>query len=433
MHAALGGTRDATEIGLILLTIVVIAFALQRYVQYIPKIKRIRKPVMDLSSRMGVAVQNATTGRDLTVLNVNLYGQERIWTVIEHLPHVLRCSADANPALQAPLSRLAKEFDRSDAKQSVRDMADLKRKLLSELPSEMALHILEEVNSGIQEREVGGLPAVLPYLCNRSTQSDAVHKTFRHPIINWARPVVLIVHGGKDELATGFVERLKHHTLVTELGSDDDPVNWARFHWPQLTYYKPSATPFDAFGASFRNIANCRFCSTLDQFSKAFIRPGINLIYSEVQTRPWTEKGEHSFKSCLQLWNQFPTLSSKEKLIICLTFGYPTSDMSTDGDPLESQICSSLNNLGCAVHPELCLVTSAEYSQLSLILLPPLESVSRAEVDEWTDETRVRVELGTEDRRLKLKTAVNALYQDCDRIAMVRLLPQLDSIIEQLI
>jgi hypothetical protein len=79
------------------------------------------------------------------------------------------------------------------------------------------------------------IPPLLPYMCDRSIQSDQLRDALdQHRETRPRRPMLVVVHGGEREAHHAFVERLQQITIPRLLAPEQSPsVHLARFSWSE--------------------------------------------------------------------------------------------------------------------------------------------------------------------------------------------------------
>jgi hypothetical protein len=172
----------------------------------------------------------------------------------------------------------------------------------------------------LPRREV---PALLPYLCDRSEQEYQLGEAVRTHRAAGGGPLVCVVHGAEDQCQEEFLEQLRHVSLPRMLGLDRD-----RGFIKDYLVDCPSA--FHDADSFRRRVLNKLASRVLDQgmataeelAAEIAGQRGPVLIQAHLLTDDWTCGGPALIDGFLGFWADWPEAASKHLLLILLVVTY---------------------------------------------------------------------------------------------------------------
>src|SRR5215213_8748878 len=179
----------------------------------------------------------------------------------------------------------------------------------------------------VAENEVWG-ESLLPYLCDRSSQEDALDIALqRHREHTPRRPFICVVHGNATECHDKFKERLQEYTLPKLLVSNDSEQYAFQdyfVNWPSQYISKRDFTTI-----FHRNLAEkvASRAATAQEITVAISHdPAPYLVFSYLSTVCWEEEGmAERIRELIAYWESFPDLPLGPRLVYCLFLTHKTA------------------------------------------------------------------------------------------------------------
>jgi inactive STAND len=268
------------------------------------------------------------------------------------------------------------------------------------------------------------IPALLPYLLNRSEQKDELEKALQNYLKKPSfSPLVCIIHGNQFQSHDRFLERLKKLSLPEWIGLD-----------PSQTSIKDCILCWPAGQKSVDNLES-HFCKDLaNQFfnSQTATAQEINqflcqypdpvIIRTHLLTEDWQNQELMILDKILQFWQNWPDLNPEKKLIIFLSIKYKDNKYQSSSRSvlriffnfcrnfLRFRRYQKANNKMRGQLQILAASNFQRFNRLSCIVLPELMEISQKDVEDWA---RIEVEkvLGC-DVADKLMDKIERIYHD---------------------
>ena len=193
-------------------------------------------------------------------------------------------------------------------------------------PGELATEVEKTVR---QKLGVGrSFPPILPYLCNRQAQLDALQQALARRIER--RPVLFVIHGDSRELHHRLVERVRLVTLREALGlGDADQVHEVRLRWPETTSAgtDPDQWFTSELARSLQLATNAR--ATLDDLlPRLSQRRAPVLVSTRLEVTDWSSSSQKAVRAFAKYWERAPDYPSDLPLVVCLSVVYPPPQRS---------------------------------------------------------------------------------------------------------
>ena len=193
-------------------------------------------------------------------------------------------------------------------------------------------YMKEEPAGGPADAEVAGgterprteVPALLPYLCDRSDQEDQLREALSNQALSGdGRPIVCVIHGDEDQSHDKFLERVRLRLLPQILGLDagrggarqypvecpTDASDPSRFRVRLLS--KLADRVVGDPQAPFEKVAGALAC-----------QPGPVLVRTHLMTDDWILAGHKPFEEFRRFWANWPGSGPKNPLLACLVVTY---------------------------------------------------------------------------------------------------------------
>jgi uncharacterized protein DUF4062/iSTAND domain-containing protein len=220
------------------------------------------------------------------------------------------------------------------------------------------------------------IPDLLPYLCDRRDQEQALEAAL--PARPERRPVLLILHGDQEEAHFRFIDRLRWVTIPNLTG--DRTVFDCPLRWPETR--ADFARLSDWFTRELaRTVLEWRSgpVPTLDEiFARLAKLKNPVLLSSVTDHEAWTTNEEETLLAFMRLWEQCPDLPAHQPLIACLAIKY-----SLAVPPAGWRVWRRWTGSNPAAVFEGLTLRSTP--RLTVVQPPRLghQSVSRQDVDNW--------------------------------------------------
>ena len=270
---------------------------------------------------------------------------------------------------------------------------------LDELVAQVEKAIRQNVGTG------EAIPSLLPHLCDRKEQEEALKSVLdtRFP----DRPVVVIVHGDRQESQRRFLERLRTVTLPRLLQlSDRAAVNEYRLTWPEtdseLTRMRLWLTR--ELGRVIVGPDRARSFGLEDLFRHMASTRMPTLVSALADGLRWDAEQLQHIIDFVAFWHESPDYPSTQPLVVCLAVSYPAPQ------PRKGWL-RSLYRRASDPREAFTLIRLPEPPRVSFVVAPRLgqASVSRQHVSNWLD-----LEVRTRSDVLRIDEA--ALERHIDRI-----------------
>lgn len=246
------------------------------------------------------------------------------------------------------------------------------------------------------------LPSLLPYLPNRVDQEFELGQAFQTFLKqNPLHPLVCIIHGDESQSHDKFLERLQKLTLPRLLKLDprqtkikEYPLNWS-----------PGSKSLDDLTGRFcKSLADTVLgysFASLEEINKTFCKyPDPVIVHIHLLTEDW-QNGPDVLNQLLEFWQNWPPLILGQQLIICIFIKYQIKRSQKKGFSLNMLFTSlrtffkrnRYRRLNTLIYKQVEAVRAfngSQFDRLSLIVLPPLSSISRTHVENWarSEETK---------------------------------------------
>ena len=267
----------------------------------------------------------------------------------------------------------------------------------------------QEPKTSVEKRPI---PCLLPYLANRSDQeyrlSEAMHQLLS---LNTPKPFICIVHGDELQCHDMFLGCLKKVSLPKILSLEQGTsITDYPLRWPTRL------ENISELNSRLRkNLADTvltqRFASEEEINKRLAAHPGPVIVHTHLLTRDWQKHGSQVAEGFLRFWQQWPTLTSQQNLIICLFIKY---QMKRYLGWFKQRQFKRINR---KISKELELFSRSNFSRFDRLIgtvLPELTNVTQTEVENWARKEETRRFLG-EEMIERLIDAIGELFEDWER------------------
>jgi hypothetical protein len=256
-------------------------------------------------------------------------------------------------------------------------------------------------------------PNMLPYLCDRSQQEEALRDLLEDHVKHTShRPLVCVIPGGAREAHGAFVDRLEYRSLPRRLAalSLSGPLRFLRLKRPmQLNVATDFESRFRSQLADELQVA--AFESQMALF-KCFCESRLRLIAPvlTVRSREDMRAGETYFDMTRDFWSEFPDLPTGLLLISLVCVKFESADQLTIGSlvkPIlrwaESRKIVRINQI---IRERILRFSESAGRSAKVVcrVLPELISPTVNDVEEWATYVEVAAKLGKRhlsERRLQ--------------------------------
>ncbi|HTU44091.1 MAG TPA: DUF4062 domain-containing protein [Bryobacteraceae bacterium] len=240
------------------------------------------------------------------------------------------------------------------------------------------------------------IPAILPYLCDRSAQEEKLTDIVDHSTSRPSRPLVCIIHGDETEAHDKFLERLQTVTLPSVLSGrvQQTGVKLYRLEWPA-----DRLAPGEIKRRLQRSLSREVFNSpnaNIDLLNNILRQnPGPVSIHSHILTETWEEQNLATIDSFLQFWQEWPELAVGQQLIGFLFIKYQLGGRKYRA--ANKEIREALESYDLS-----------RFDQVTAGILPELIGASRLEAENWARSSAATQFCDAE----ALVSAVGKFYED---------------------
>lgn len=291
------------------------------------------------------------------------------------------------------------------------------------------------------------LPPLLPYLANRKEQesqlSDVLQDFLKQATANH---LVCIIHGDELQCHYNFVERIRQLYLrqLLELDPQQPMIRKYDLEWPaklkdldNLCNQLRKSLAESVSGNSFHTLDKID-----DLLSIYFPQPVI--IQTYLLTEDLHKQGLDVLNKLLDFCNCLSNNITKQKLIICICVKYKITRKINHKVPLIKWLFSfggiffkkySYQQTNRKIRQYLQKISNSNQSNsqpISLIILPELEGINKAEVENWVRSEYTKQFVG-EAMIEPLIQKVGEMFTACDTMPMYDLAEKLDQLIKSLI
>jgi hypothetical protein len=269
--------------------------------------------------------------------------------------------------------------------------------------------------------------ALLPYLCDRSSQEAVLKAALeKHEHLSH-RPFVCIIHGDEQECHDMFLLRLQRITLPSLLNLKDGQILERSYplEWPES--YQERLDAFDLFRDKLANRLRCGSLASKEVMTRIIAREEKPLmIHSHLLTINWKHQGHKLTEAFLKLWNNWPDLPENRILICCLFIKYQRSDRRRFWEvPRFRRHNKEMKNFVA----ELDKGNFGSYENLRGVVLPQLEAILQNDADTWIHDHASQFSSAVDLDVWFMK--VREIYEKSDRVSMEVLAQSLHELKEQ--
>lgn len=272
-----------------------------------------------------------------------------------------------------------------------------------------------------RHQRFANIPRLLLYLPNRNEheyQIKASLQEFKH---NRNRHLVYIMHGDEDQSHDMFIERMQMLILPQWLrfGSQGIVVKNYLIRW--LNSYRNTKQLEGWLVQQLSEEVDPAHRANPSDINRALaFHPGPIMIQTHVMTGDWLNRSP--LEDFLHFWNNWPSQPSAHPLILCLSIKYQDTSQMGWRQFRQRRKYQQQNN---TIKEELERLDKARYRNLHLTTLPPLDNVTRGDVENWARRSEVR-QLGPLD---KLLNDIRDLFKGREGITMNALADHLEEIL----
>ena len=287
------------------------------------------------------------------------------------------------------------------------------------------------------------IPQLLLYLCDRTEQKSQIefaYNDFKKK--NSYRSLVFIIHGDEKQSHESFLRRMKEDILPHSLESMSCNFREHFLEWP----------------AKFKPLNNDELQTRLlkDLYQKIFKHPSVDedklknyfvkssneelIFYTSLTTKNWQEQGFKILDNLLNFWRSlFNENIIQKELIIVIFIKYKNQGKKSNIIEWIKSILNLKNNhrTNKKIRNHLDLLKKDNNKSNDFLIIPvdELESVTKEEVDDWTNYDEVR-DVINQAKFHQLKLEINNIFENSskskDSIPMIELENYLFKLLEDL-
>ncbi len=194
-------------------------------------------------------------------------------------------------------------------------------------PQQLETAVTQGIASFLSRPAQIRVPALLPYLGDRSIQRDELAEALqKHRANRPRRPFIALVHGSEEEAHDRFVDRLREKILPEVL--ETAPV-----HHKSLPWADPEGSLEERQARLRRNLAEAltgrREAGIEDLALQIASFRAPLLLSTSVSSRDWQTNEAELIRRWLAVWGEWPELPAGQTLLSFLSFKYENPE-STD-------------------------------------------------------------------------------------------------------
>lgn len=281
----------------------------------------------------------------------------------------------------------------------------------------------------------------LAFLCDRTEQKSQIESAYNQfKKQNSYRSLVFIIHGDEKQSHESFLIRMKEYILPQSLESMSCNFREHFLEWP----------------AKFKPLNNDELQTRLlkDLYQKIFKNPSVDedklknyfvklsneelIFYTSLTTKNWQEQGFKILDNLLNFWQYlFNKNIIQKELIIVIFIKYKNQSKKSNIIEWIKSILNLKNNhrTNKKIRNHLDLLKANKFNDLLIIPVDKLESVTKEEVDDWTNYDEVR-DVINQAKFHQLKLKINNIFEKSsksrDSIPMMELEDYLLNLLEEL-
>ena len=281
------------------------------------------------------------------------------------------------------------------------------------------------------------IPELLPYLPDRHEQDGVLGAAFQRLMAaNQPRPMVVILHGERQQAASVYVERFLEHNVPRLLRCQSQAKPKA------VTYPLPEPSRLAALTAEgFLADLNTRLLMdaavNMDLSALFSLRPEPIILSSSIDPTAWSDGGGGLLERVCHFWRDCQAVQGK-RLMHFIVLSYHTPHPPRIHQPALRWLWLSYWRYKWRKirHRELLKRLDATLARIGsstpdTVVLPRLESVNLDDTHQWADSDPVREFLGGCDR-LRFKRELDRLYSENSDLSDLRPLP-MESLAQKLL
>ena len=318
------------------------------------------------------------------------------------------------------------------------------------MPTTVLVETWDFLNQAIQQKTIKKpIPQLLPYLCDRTEQKSQIESAYNDfKKKNLYRSLVFIIHGDEEQCHESFLIRMKEDILPHSLESMSCNFRKHFLAWP----------------AKFKPLNNDELQTRLlkDLYEKIFKNPTVNkeklkdyfvklsneelIFFTSLTTKDWQEQGFKILDNLLNFWRYlFNENIIPKELIIVILIKYKKSNIIEWIKSILNLKNNHRTNKKIRNHLDLLkkdnnksndlLKDNNKSNDLLIIPVDELESVTKEEVDNWTNHDEVRDVINQANfhqLKLEINNIFKKSYKSKDSIPMLELENYLFKLLEDL-
>ena len=192
-----------------------------------------------------------------------------------------------------------------------REVEELARKLEGAPPRNKLLH-----------RNRGELAKLLHHVCDRTPQRVALIEALRPQALKPRRPIVLVMHGIRQDAHDWFLDRLEHRLIPEFTGSK--PGRLTPLEWPE---FNAKQKPIEIFGPRLAGSLPVNPLADTPDWNAALKQCSpASLLPCTVAAGEWGKHGNKLFDAFLQVWEEWPDLPDDRMLIPVVAIKYEADE-----------------------------------------------------------------------------------------------------------
>jgi len=289
------------------------------------------------------------------------------------------------------------------------------------------------------------VPPLLPYMPDRNQQERELAKAVKkHLDQAHLKPLICILHGDQYQCHVEFLDRLIDSSFFEQTGlcSRDEGIRRKPIEWPNdLDRNKMKDLEYwlcNDLAKKFLNHNN----STKEEINQFFCQsPSPALINIQLLTENWQKQGD-ILNELLSFWQNWPKLTSGNKIIIFLLVKYQTGKKSSSQkfvftrffaywiNYFKHKNCQSKNKKIQAELEKLSKENFKQFSGLSGIVLPQLTGITLSDVYNWVARDDVKKVFGEKIAEDSIMAKIDEIFLNHDTISMRHLAQELTKLLE---
>jgi hypothetical protein len=248
----------------------------------------------------------------------------------------------------------------------------------------------------------------LSYLANRSSQEFELTEAIKNR--DKSRLLVCIIHGDELQSHYKFLERMRNDFLphVLDLDQNKTTVKIKKMMYSSELKNLNELPKYLLMNLA-KNLVN-KGNTSLEEINEILNKSSPMIVHTDLISDDWQKQGLHILNKLLEFWQDWHNQNTLNKeVIICICVKYIRIEWTWNIFAfLKPYRYQQINKKMRKYIQEFSLITK-NYDSLSVIILPELEAVGRADVENWADCEHTKNFVG-ENKIQQLKDKIGDMF-----------------------